>query len=573
MLPLVLEQRKAATVAMLALFSSTLLGLLEPWPLKVVLDEVLKSPGSAPYHAPDIVQVNSGTSIWSQVDKSWLLAGACVTVVAISFALAWTEYHRTVSFAIVGNRAMSKLRNRLYRHLHLLSPTFHGKSRQGDLVVRVIGDIDRLRDVASTALLPVLANTMLFFSMVLVMACLNWRLTVLAASVAPLYGLSTLKLTRKIHEAAGKQRRREGALAATAAESIQAISDVQALSLYEVFDKDFNSQNSKSLKEGVKTSRLSAKLERSVDALTAIGSAVVLWMGARMVMRSEISVGELVVFLTYLKRCFRPAKDFAKHTGRLAKAAAAGERVVSLLDRLPDVHDRANAVPAVSLHGQVDFRDVSFAYDADHPILCGVNLTIEAGERVALVGESGCGKSTLLRLMIRLFDPQSGAVLIDGRDVREYTLESLRGEISILLQDCTLFATSVWDNIAFGDMGADREAIVQAARLAGADEFIRRLPQGYDTVLGERGVTLSRGQRQRIAIARAAIRNSPIVLLDEPLTGLDAQNAQLVATALDRLTKGKTTILVTHETEHAAQADRVICFRQGQVVDTSMILP
>jgi ATP-binding cassette subfamily B protein len=278
----------------------------------------------------------------------------------------------------------------------------------------------------------------------------------------------------------------------------------------------------------------------------------------------------LVVFLAYLKMAYRPIQEFAKYTARLAKASAAGERVLDLLDRTPEVRDLPGAVAAPPLTGAVCFDGVSFAYETGRPVLDGIDFAVNPGEHVALVGPSGIGKSTIVSLMLRLYDPMHGRVLIDGRDLREYTLASLRSQISVVLQDTLLFAASVRDNIAYGAQlggNATNEEIEAAARLANAHDFIQALPAGYQTILGERGVTLSAGQRQRIAIARAAVRRSPILILDEPATGLDEENQRAVLEALERLAEGRTTFSVTHDLQHAARADLILYLEHGRVFE------
>src|SRR6058998_2407566 len=309
-------------------------------------------------------------------------------------------------------------------------------------------------------------------------------------------------------------------MAATAAESIGAVKVIHALSLEAVFAQAFTGQSRKNLATGVVATRLSAGLERTVDMLIAVATALVLWFGARSALRGAITPGELVVFLTYLRTAFRPMRDFAKYTGRLAKASAAGERVLDLLDRVPDVRDMPGAVPAPPLRGAVRFEAVSFAYEPGRPALDEIACDVQPGELVALMGPSGSGKTTFISLILRLYDPTAGRVLIDGRDIREYTLASLRAQMSVVLQDSLLFAATIRDNIAYGAPGTPHEAIEAAARLANAHAFVEALPKGYDTMVGERGVTLSHGQRQRIAIARAATRRAPVLILDEPTTGL-----------------------------------------------------
>jgi len=252
---------------------------------------------------------------------------------------------------------------------------------------------------------------------------------------------------------------------------------------------------------------------------------------------------------------------------RIAKASAASERVLEVLDLTPDVRDAPDAVPAPRFRGALRLDQVRFAYEAEHPVLSGIDFAVQAGQRVAIVGPSGSGKSTLLGLIVRLHDPTGGRVFVDGRDVRGVTLATLRAQVSMVLQDTLLFATTIRENIAYGTPGATAADVEAAARLAAADTFIRALPDGYDTVVGERGVTLSKGQRQRIAIARAAIRQAPILLLDEPVVGLDEENARAVTDALERLAAGRTTLLVTHDLRHAARCDLVLLVEHGRIAE------
>ncbi|HYO48274.1 MAG TPA: ATP-binding cassette domain-containing protein, partial [Chloroflexia bacterium] len=435
------------------------------------------------------------------------------------------------------------------------------------LVVRVISDVSQLKDVAITALLPLFAHGLILLGMVGLMLWLNWQLTLLALVTVPFFWLSTLRLSKRIQDAARKQRKREGAMAATASESLGAIKIVQALSLENILSASFFSQNKESLKQDAKASKLSASLERTVDVLIAISTGLVLWYGATLVMNKSLTPGDLLVFLTYLKNAFKPVRDFAKYTGRLAKATAAGERVLDLLDREPDVRDLPYAIPAPALRGAIAFENVSFEYEPGRPVLRDINLNIEPGRCVALVGPSGNGKSTLVGMILRLYDPCMGAVKIDGRDIREYTLDSLRSQVGVVMQDTVLFAASARDNIAYGAPDATDEEIIAAARLANAHDFIEALPEGYDTVLGERGSTLSNGQRQRISIARAAIRRAPILILDEPTTGLDEENERAVMEALQRLMVGRTTFLITHKLAHAQLADTVMVLENGRIVE------
>ena len=542
----------------LALLAEVGFRLLEPWPLKVVFDRVInKMHGAHGYRV----------SFFDIFDPVTLLAIMAALTVALTALRALAGYWTTVGFAKIGNRVLAQVRLQLYRHIQYLSLSFHTKARTGDLVVRVISDVGLLQDVVVTAVLPMLAKSLILAGMLGLMFWLNWKLTLVALAVFPLFWLRTVTVGRKINEVSRLQRKREGAMAATASETINAIKTVQALSLESAFEQQFKKQNEKNLKQDVKARRLAAGLERSVDLLTAIAGALVLFYGTRLVLNKELSAGALLVFLAYLKNAFRPIQEFAKYTARLGKAAAAGERVLDLLQHVPEIRNLPGAVKAPAFKGRVCFENVGFRYEPGRPLLREIVLDVQPGQRIAVVGVSGSGKSTLVSLLLRLYDVQEGRILIDGQDIRGFTIESLRGQISAVLQDNLLFAGSVRENIGHGAPDATPEQIEAAARLANAHDFVVSLPQGYDTVLGERGVTLSQGQRQRLAIARAAIRKAPILILDEPMTGLDKSNERAVVESLDRLDYGCTTFLITHDLRHAARAHFIVCLEGGRILE------
>ncbi|MGH9945335.1 MAG: ABC transporter ATP-binding protein, partial [Pyrinomonadaceae bacterium] len=552
--PRLRTQRGLLAGSSLAVFAEVGLRLLEPWPLKFVFDRIFAAATTGGLLGiPAIDSLDSGT----------LLVLAALAVVIISGLRALAAYWNSVGFALAGNRVLTEMRGDLYSHLQRLSLSFHTKAKSGDLVVRVIGDIGRLQEVAVTAALPLAINTMILVGMAALMFWLHWELALIGLSILPLFWLSTWRIGRRIREVSREQRKREGAMASTAAEAIGAIKVVQALSLEKAFARVFTAHNQKGLKEGVRAKRLSAGLERTVDVLVAMGTALVLWYGARLVLGGELTPGDLLVFLAYLKNAFKPVRDSAKYTGRLAKAAAAGERVLDVLDRIPEVRDLPGAQPAPPFRGVVKFENVDFGYEPEQLALGGVSFEARPGQRVALVGPSGSGKSTLVGLVMRLYDPTAGRVLVDGRDIRDYTIKSLRAQISVVLQDTILFAGTIRENIAYGASDATSAEIRAAARLSNAHSFVEAMPHKYATVVGERGVTLSNGQRQRIAIARAAVRQTPILILDEPTVGLDEENERLVTESLERLAEGRTTFFITHNLQQAASADLILYIENG----------
>jgi len=554
--PYLRKRRAMMGASTLSVFAGVALNLLEPWPLKVVFDRVLHDSHASRFGSVPMIE---------NLAPLQVLALAAVALVVIVGLKALAEYFSTVAIAIVGNRVLTEVRDDLFRHLQRLPLSFHTKRRGGDLVIRVINDVNMLKQVTVTAVLPLVASTLILLGMSGLMFYLNWRLALLSLSTLPLLWFTGARLTRRIRETGRLQRERQSALASTAAESMAAIKIVQALSLENVFAEQFISSSRNTQRQDVKGSRLAARLARTVDLLTAISTAIVLYYGARLVLQQQLSSGDLLVFLAYLKKAFNPLRDFAKYTARMAKAAAAGDRVVDLLERDPEIRDLPGAVDAAPFRGSVEFRGVSFSYEHDRPVLHDIQFEVRPGQHVALVGPSGIGKSTLASLVLRLYDPVQGQVLIDGVDIRQFKLSSLRSQISVVLQDNLLFAASFRDNIAIGFEGANQESVEAAARLANAHEFIAALPRGYDTQVGERGMTLSHGQRQRIAIARAAIRRAPILILDEPTTGLDEENARAVTEALERLSADRTSFIITHDLDLAARADSIIYLEGGRI--------
>jgi ATP-binding cassette subfamily B protein len=565
--PLWRKERPLITTSFFALMVQVVLQVLQPWPLKFVIDRFFS------------IEPSSESSVFQAIeslDNTTLIVGSAVALIVIIALRAIAQYYNIVGFAKVGTRVLTKIRNMLYRHIQLLSLSFHSKARTGDLVMRVMDDAGVLKEMSGTAFLPLVGNSLIFIGIVGVMFWMNWQLSLLVLTIIPLFFLFSFKKGKKIQKYSREQKKRLGSMASTASESIVAIKEVQALSLKDVFFDKFANQSKQDFKQDVKIKKEQASLMGRVDVLIGIASALVLGYGALLVLDSKMTPGDLIVFLFYVNTAFKPMRKFTNYIGRLAKASAACERILEVLERKPEVYDLPNAISDSTFKGEISFENVSFEYEDGTPILKNINFTIPPGSKVALVGPSGTGKSTIVSLILRLYDCSQGRVLVDGHDIREYTIDSLRRQITVVQQDNMLFGVSVSENIGYGanvseDISIQEptlEEIEHAARLANAHEFIKLLPEGYDTILGERGSTLSRGQRQRIAVARAAIRKTPILILDEATTGLDEENESILFEALEKLEKGCTSFMVTHNLKHASKSDLILYLEGGSVIES-----
>ncbi|MCI2956220.1 ABC transporter ATP-binding protein/permease [Agromyces atrinae] len=543
-------------LGLVALLADVVFRVLEPWPLKFVVDSVSASLGASTGAAAGIPQATIGLLV------------ACASLLVGLIALrAVAAYVSTVAFALVGSRVATELRGRVFAHLQALSPRYHAATSSGDVVQRLVGDIGRLQEVAVTAGLPLVGNILTLVVLVVVMSIMDPLLTLVVVAAALAYLLTSRSSSKKITAASRTTRKGEGALADTAAETFGAIRVIQAYGLEQRFGGGFARGNDKALTEGVRSRRLAAGLERRTDLIVGVATALVLFGGGWQVLSGSMTPGDLVVFVAYLKLAMRPLKDLAKFTGRIARAAASGERVADLLDEPVEIADAPGAEPLPRIRGDVWFDGVEVVDGRGQPLVTDFTLRVPAGQHLCMLGPSGAGKSTLAGLLVRTADPVAGHVRLDGVSVSGATVASVRGAVSLLLQESVLFADTVRENIRFGRLDATDDEVEEAARRAMADDFVRALPDGYDTVLGARGDTLSGGQRQRLAIARAMLRDAPVVVLDEATTGLDPRSRAQVSESLAELTHGRTVISITHDVAQALSADRVVWLEGGRIVE------
>lgn len=549
---------KKLAVASGAGFGAVLMQIAAPWPIKFVFDVVLTN--------------DMGDSAIGQWFAAYTpqpmsaLAVICGLIVLIASVEAGFCYLRDVLLAHSGQDVVGKIRQSLFRHMQRLSPDVFESRRTGDLLMRLTGDIQMLRQMLINAWLTGAQNIVTILAMIAVMFWINPMLAAITTATIPLVAWSTARFSKRLRKVAKTQREKESFVASVAHEVLGAITVVQAFNREKIEAQRFARQNRSSIRAGLRGTRLEAKLTRIVSLASALGLCAVLFLGVNSVLNGVMTAGDLLLFVAYVRAVNKPLRKLSKLAGQMAKATTCGLRIAEILEIPPAVTDAPDAVSAAGVTGRIDLDEVTFVYPNGTPALSEVTLQVEPRQRIAVVGKSGAGKSTLMKLLLRFYDPTQGAVSIDGTDIRRFTVASLRDQIAVVQQEPVLFGLTVAENIALGCEEVDLSAVQLAAKAVGADEFIQALPQGYNTTLSERATTLSGGQRQRIALARVLLRQAPILILDEPITGLDAQAAQLAESAWMAET-GRTTLVICHQYSFMEQYDQIVVLDEGRLID------
>ena len=529
--------------------------LLKPWPLKWIVDGVVLR---RPENVGAVGTLAGG-------NPEVLLALACAAILLVAVVAGLGEYRAQLLLATAGQRAVAAVKRDLFAHMQRLSLDFHRRTKSGELLTRLVKDVGEIRNALTETALESVSESLLLVCMVAVLVAIDPYLAILSAAIFPPLAWCVWHYSGGIRAATRRQRDKESKSASIFAESLAAISLVQTYAREGQTTDRFDRESQKGMTADLAATRLRGRMNRWVEVIVAAGTGLVLFEGARRVLAGSLTPGDLIVFSAYLRAMYKPVRRIAANVLQISRATVGASRVVEILETAPLVTDRPGARPAPAFAGRVSFEHVGFAYEAGRAVLRDVCLEIAPGTVVAVIGRSGAGKSTLVGLIPRLYDATSGTVRVDGHDVRDLTLESLRAQVSIVAQEAVLFGTSIRENIAFGSPDADRERIEQAARDAGAHEFIARLPRGYNTVVGERGATLSGGERQRLSLARAFCRDAPILILDEPTTGLDLHAEAHLLSTVDRLVAGRTTFVIAHRLRTIASADLVVHVDGGTV--------
>lgn len=533
------------------------LDLLKPIPLAIVIDVVLSGrPVEAPLRP-----------LLGELSSQALLLAAALAIVAVTLLHGVATLGSNYFTIDIGQRMVNDLRTELYAHLQKLSLKFHYQQQVGDLLYRVMADTFSIQGMVMNGLLPIASAVLTLLGMLFVLWRYDREMALLSVFVAPPLFIAIQLLSRRIHGHATASREAESALYSSAETAIGAVKLLQAYGREGAAVEEFKKGSERSLALTLRLYSAETLFTLAVDGVLAGGTALIVWIGAQRVLEGRLTIGELTIFLAYLAKVYVPVQTLAHNLKELISSRAGLDRVFQVLDVQPDIQDRPGARPLLDARGEIRLEGVSFAYEPGRPVLSDVSLLIRPGQKVALVGRTGAGKSTLASLVLRFFDPQGGRVTLDGHDLRDLTLASLRRQVTLMLQEPILFRSSVTDNIKFARPEAAPEEVREAARRAEAEPFILELPEGYATVLGQGGLTLSGGQRQRLSLARALLREAKVVILDEPTSALDVETEALVWRNVEVLLRGRSAIIIAHRLSTARMADVIVVMEGGRIVE------
>lgn len=540
--------------------------LLLPIPVKIAVDSVI---GSTP--VPDSLHsFVPGFVLESKTNLLWLAAFLQIFFVLLARIVYMLEY---VLQTFSGEKLKLTFRRLLFRHVQRLSFSFHDSRGTSDSIFRIQYDAPAIQHVTINGLIPLFSAVLKLIGMVYVISMINLQLALVAISVIPFLYVLADQYNKKMRPKYSRIQKMESHVLGIIQEVMTSFRVVKAFGREESEQERFTLRSNETLRKKIKLSFAEGAFGLFVNGITAIGTAAVIFIGVSNVLAGKITLGELLMVLTYLSQLYGPLQSISQQATSLQSSFASAHRALELLDEIPDVVEKPNAKPVSRVKGAIEYRDVSFAYDEKKPVLKNISFIIESGTRAGIKGKTGAGKSTLVSLLPRFYDAVSGQILIDGIDVRDYKLQDLRNQFSIVLQDSVLFSTTIAENISYARPGASQADIVKAAAAANAHEFISKLPDGYETLVGEHGMKLSGGERQRIALARAFLKDAPILLLDEPTSAVDTKTEELIMEAMERLMQGRTTFMIAHRLSTLQKCDVLLEVADGKLEYLSIINP
>jgi ATP-binding cassette, subfamily B, bacterial len=552
-----------AVVAYAGLLLTILSALCSPWPLKLILDHVVLG-NPLPEKVAFLSRWLSPTTEGGENNLELMLLGLVLAFILFQVFDSLFSYLHRVGMLSIGEMLVTDIREHVFAHLQRLSLSFHESARSGDLLYRLTADIHDIKVLLVQVPQQFVYRLTLIVSHVGLMLLLEWRLALVAVGMIPILSYFQWRIGSDVRSATQSKKSKESDVTSLITENATAMALVQAYGREDLQQARFTAENRHSLTFELSALRLTQTFKRCSDLLMGLGTGAVVYYGGSLAFDGTILPGTLVLFVAYLKNLYKPVEKFADMLLEVATAQVAGARLLEVAECDMVMQDAPDAMPAPQVKGRVEFRQVSFGYQQDSDVLQQLSFVVEAGEMVALVGLSGAGKSTLLSLLLRFYDPHQGHILIDGHDIRTFTIKSLRDQMTVVMQEARLFNQTVRENIGFGKSTATAADIVQAAKLAQAHDFIMQMPDGYDTVMAEGGDNLSGGQKQRLNLARAIIRDTPILILDEPTTALDAQTETHINAALRQLTHGKTTFIIAHKFSTITHADKILMLEAGK---------
>jgi subfamily B ATP-binding cassette protein MsbA len=554
--------RRTLCVIFLAMLVEAGMSLAAPWPLKIILDDVVKK-HSQPTGISKFLYEH-----FAHGDSIHFAAVSAVLFVLIAILGSVASYIDNYYTESIGQWVAYDLRLKVYTHLQRLSLGYYSTHETGSILSTLTTDIQTIQGFASSQTLNILVDILTILCMLGLMFWLNWDFTLIALAITPFLLFFVSRFKKAVKAATHEVRKQQSEVVSVVQEGLQSMQVVEAFGQEKTEEHILADVSQSAVNAALKARSVKSLLSPVVSITVAACTALVLWRGAALIRAGSMSIGSLTVYLAYLNRFFKPVKDLATTTNAIAQVSVGTERVRAILDADGSIPDDPNGIEPESLRGEIELRHVAFGYDVTTRVLSDVSVKIKPGDFVGVVGMTGSGKSTLMSLLPRFYDVSSGEILLDGQDVRKYKLPWLRNQIGYVMQETILFRGTILDNILFGHPGATRDEAIEAAKLANADEFIRRMPLGYDTLVGERGSTLSGGQRQRIGIARVMIRRNPILLLDEPTAALDTESEKLVIDGLETLMHGKTVIAIAHRLSTIRDASLILVLAEGVIAES-----